>query len=133
MNANLPQSEYLTGMLVGPLYQCFSGIENGRESGILKVPAAASNLTYLKQVSDLQYAVAKAAVELVRNALTGTRNKFKEDLGARVAALKLFLAKNPPKDYFLVPGSEEFRPASEPAMAEAPKPAAAKTKAANGR
>ena len=134
---NIPQSEYLTGLLVAPLYQCFSGLENSRESGLLKTPTAASSIGYLKQVSDLQSAVAKATVELIR-APTGLRKDLKPELGNRVSALKTFLAKNPPKDFHLVPGGEEYRVEAEPAVAQAaaPKaaaPAAAKAKAGGGR
>lgn len=128
---NVPQSEYLTGLLVSQLYQCFNGIENSRESGILKVPAAASSVPYLKQVSELQSAVAKAAVELIR-APTGLRKGLKKDLGDRISALKTFLAKNPPKDFHLVPGGPEFRVASKDAVAEAVPPVT-KPKVGGGR
>ncbi len=130
---NLTQAEYLTGLLVSQLYQSFNGIENARESGILKVPAAASSQAYLKQVSDLQFAVAKACVDLIRG-VGNQRAGLKKELGNRISALKIFLAKNPPKDFHLVPNGPRYRaPDDTAAVAEAPTSSATRPKPGSGR
>jgi hypothetical protein len=119
---NRTLSEYLTGLLVTPIYQAFNGLDGARESGLLKVPGGNPSLAYTRQIADLTSAVAKAAVELVR-APGGQISNRKKDLGDRVAGLKAFLDKNPPKEYSLVPKGPEFKPAkAEVANAPVGKP-----------
>ena len=76
--------------------------------------------------------MAKAAVELIR-APTGQLKARRQDLIARVAALKEFLAKNVPANRHLVPMTTDFwrrrGPAGGRAAAE---PAAAKVAGARG-
>ena len=62
--------------------------------------------------------MAKTAVELIRNP-PGLQKGLKKDLGDRIAALKAFLAKNPPKDFRLIPDGPEYRVTSEAAVADA--------------
>ena len=117
-------SEYLSGLLVGPIFQAFNGVEGARESGLLKTPGLGQAATYVKQVADLQASVARASVELVR-APAGQVPARKKDLSDRVAALKAFLDKNPPKDFHLIPAGPEYRPAAAGPVAKAAEPAKA--------
>jgi hypothetical protein len=106
---NPTEAEYLTGLLVTPLFQAFNGIEGVRESGLLHAPAASASQGFIKQVADLESSIAKAAVELIR-VPTGMRPEKHKDLSNRVASLKALLDKNKPKDFRLVPSGPEFRP-----------------------
>ena len=109
---NQTLSEYLSGLLVAPVFQAFNGVDGVRESGLLKQPNLGQAATIVKQVADLQSALARASVEMVR----GTPGQFEahvQDLKDRVAALNALLAKSPPKDFHLVPGNgPEYRPAA---------------------
>jgi hypothetical protein len=116
-------AERWTALLVGPIYQAFYGFEGARESGLLHVPAGHPNFgpnqSAIRQIAELQTAVAKAAVEMIRApgaqakalAAQDPKKPFKElnDLNERVAALKAYLSKNPPKRFELMPGGPEFR------------------------
>ena len=120
---NPTEAEYLSGLLIGPIAQSFGGIEGARESGLLNLPTSHPNvppsLTYLRQIADLNTATGRAAVELVR-APKGQIPERLADLGKRVAELRDFLAKNPPKDFHLIPpGGTEYVPAAPEAPAEA--------------
>ncbi|MFO0953565.1 MAG: hypothetical protein U0835_20910 [Isosphaeraceae bacterium] len=134
ISENKTFSEYMAGLLLGPVFQSFNGVDGVRESGLLKVPAShpnyGPNAQYIRQIAELQAAVARAAVEVVRVA-PGAQARAEKDLGDRVAALKAFLEKNPPKDFHLIPDGEEYRPApaekvAEESPAPAPAPAVAK-------
>jgi hypothetical protein len=106
-------SEYMAGLLVGPVFQAFNGTDGARESGLLKVPAAhpniGPNVQYIRQIADLESSIAKAAVEMIRSP-GGAQAARRKDLGDRVASLKAFLEKSPAKDFHLVPGGPEFKP-----------------------
>jgi hypothetical protein len=108
-------SEYLSGLLVGPLFQAFNGLEGSRDSGLLKQPNLGQSASYVKQVADHQSAVARGAVELVRVA-PGQVESRKNDLNNRVSALKVFLEQKPPKDFHLVPGGPEYQLEAAPAV-----------------
>jgi hypothetical protein len=129
-SSNRTRSEYLTGLLVTPIYQAFFGLEGARESGLLKTPGGSASQAAVKPIADLSSTVARAAVELIR-APNGQIKNRQKDLGDRVAALKTYLDKNAPKDFHLVPGADgpEYRlknaeVAEEPA--EKPKVAGAR-------
>lgn len=109
---NQTLSEYLSGLLVAPVFQAFNGVDGMRESGLLKQPNLGQAAANVKQVADLQSALARASVELVRGQ-PGQYEGHVQDLKDRAAALNALLAKSPPKDFHLVPGSgPEFRPAA---------------------
>jgi hypothetical protein len=103
---NATKAEYLTGLLVGPVYQAFEGQAGVRESGLLHGNAAAAR-SDIEKIADQMKPVAKAALELIR-APTGQLKARRADLAARVEALKEFLAKNVPANRHLVPDDEEF-------------------------
>ena len=102
-------AERWTGLLVGPVFQAFNGLEGVRETGLLHVPNAGPSQSGIKQMADLESAVAKAAVELVRATPGQLKDAFPA-LASRTSALKAYLDKNPPKDFHLVPGGPEYRP-----------------------
>lgn len=124
-SSNPVMSEYLAGLLVGPIFQAFNGVDDARESGLLKVPsshpAIGASKESLRQIADLESGVARAAAELIRSSAGLQKDKLKE-LGDRLAALKAYLEKNSPADYHLVPGGEEFK-VQAPAVAAQEAPA----------
>jgi hypothetical protein len=115
---NPTRSSYLTGLLVAPIYQTFNGVDGARESGLLHAPALGEARGFVSRVADLASSVARSSVELVR-APNGQIADRQKDLGERVAALKDYLDKNPPKDFHLVPGGPEFR-GQQAQVADAP-------------
>jgi len=130
---NQGKAEYLASMLVGPLYQAFDGQQGVRESGLLHIPAAANSRAEIQKLLDAVKPMARAAIDLVR-APTGQIKARRQDVIARVAALKEFLAKNPPASRHLVPGDEGFPElgGGQQAAAPAAEPAAAKVAGARG-
>ena len=128
--ANHSLAELYTGMLVKELYQALNGTEGASDSGMAHVPSSTlgPTATIVRQITDLEAAIAKAAAELVA-AGPGQIVERKKDLSDRIASMKTFLTKNPPKDLHLVPGSP-FEVAIPPiAEVPDPKPAAEKPKA----
>ena len=103
---NATKAEYLTALLVGPVYQAFEGQAGVRESGLLHGNATAAR-SDIQKVADQIKPVAKAALELIR-APKGQLKARRADLAARVDALKDFLAKNVPANRHLVPDDDGF-------------------------
>ena len=103
---NATKAEYLTALLVGPVYQAFEGQAGARESGLLHGHATAAR-SEIQKVADQIKPVAKAALELIR-APKGQLKARRADLAARVEALKDFLAKNVPANRHLVPDDDGF-------------------------
>ena len=87
--ANPTLAQVYASLLAKELFEAFRGTDGARESGLLNVPTsqlgAAAGVA--RQIADLQDAVAKAAVELVK-APPGEIEKRKKDLGDRVAGLE---------------------------------------------
>lgn len=129
---NQVKAEYLASMLVGPLYQAFDGQPGVRESGLLHTPAAASSRAEIQKMLDALKPMAKAAIELVR-APTGQIKARRQDLVARVAELKEFLAKNAPNNRHLVPGDDGFLQKGADQQADAPAAEPADDKVAGAR
>jgi len=127
---NATKAEYLTTLLVGPIYQAFEGQAGVRESGLLHGNATAAR-DEIQKFADQLKPVAKAALELVR-APTGQLKARRADLSARVDALEAFLAKNVPANHHLVPDDDGFLQGAG-AQAGAPnEPGAAKVARAPG-
>ena len=127
---NAAKAEYLTGLLLGPVYQAFEGQAGVRESGLLHANAAAAH-SDIQKIADQIKPVAKTALELVR-APTGQLKARRADLVARVEALKEFLANNVPANRHLVPDDDGFLEDAG-AQAGAPaEPGAAKVAGAPG-
>jgi len=129
---NQVKAEYLVAMLVGPLYQAFEGQPGVRESGLLHTPAAVNSRAEVQKMLDAIKPMAKAAIDLVR-APTGQIKARRQDLIARVTALKEFLAKNAPGNRHLVPGDDGFlEGGNQQAVAPAAEPAADRVAGARG-
>lgn len=127
---NATKAEYLTGLLVGPVYQAFEGQAGVRESGLLHGNVTAARSDIQKNADQIK-PVAKAALELVR-APTGQRKARRADLAARVEALKGFLAKNVPANRHLVPDDDGFLDDAGTQAGAPAEPAAAKVAGAPG-
>ena len=65
--ANHSLAELYTGMLVKELYQALNGTEGASDSGMAHVPSSTlgPTATIVRQITDLEAAIAKAAAELV--------------------------------------------------------------------
>jgi hypothetical protein len=106
---NVNQAESLTALLMSQIYQAFEGVENARDSGLLKAthPNAIPARSYIKQVYDRTKPVAAASVKLVRGP-GGQAQQNLKDLENKVSELKGWLEKNQPSDAWLVPGGPVF-------------------------
>jgi len=85
------------------------------DSGLLNVPNRPS---FVKQVADLVQPIAKGALDLTR-APTGQQRQLEKELSDRVAQLRTFLEKNPPRDRHLIPGGDEYPVMKGPVASEA--------------
>jgi hypothetical protein len=116
LELNPVQVEGWASLLAGPIHQCFYGRPDVRESGLLKNPIRAGHPgptpRYIETLGELTTAVAKAAVDLIRSP-GSHRDLAHKDLGLRVAALKNYLAKNPLKEWSLVPSGKDYPPRQE--------------------
>jgi hypothetical protein len=127
---NASKAEYLTALLVGPVYQAFEGQAGVRESGLLHGNATAAR-SDIQKVADQIKPVAKAALELIR-APKGQLKARRADLAARVEALKDFLAKNVPANRHLVPDDDGFLEDAGSQAGAPAEPGAAKVAGAPG-
>ena len=127
---NATKAEYLTALLVGPVYQAFEGQAGVRESGLLHGNATTVR-SDIQKVADQIKPVAKAALELIR-APKGQLKARRADLAARVEALKDFLAKNVPANRHLVPDDDGFLEDAGSQAGAPAEPGAAKVAGATG-
>ncbi|MBV8127399.1 MAG: hypothetical protein JO114_06980 [Planctomycetaceae bacterium] len=127
---NATKAEYLTALLVGPVYQAFEGQAGVRESGLLHGNATTVR-SDIQKVADQIKPVAKAALELIR-APKGQLKARRADLAARVEALKDFLAKNVPTNRHLVPDDDGFLEDAGSQAGAPAEPGAAKVAGATG-
>jgi hypothetical protein len=109
---NVAKANYLGALLIGSVYQCFDGVPGVRDSGLVHL-ASTDSAPYVQKVFDLTKAVVKSSVDLLASGQRQIKDRQKE-LTARVAALKDFLAKNPPPDRHLVRGGAEYPTALAP-------------------
>jgi hypothetical protein len=108
---NPVKSRSLTVMLAGPVYQAFDGVQGMRDSGIAHMSGGDS---YVSGVFDQIKPIVQVSSELLVSAKGQVPGRQK-DLAAKVAALKEFLSKNPPKSRSLVRGGPEFPAGDAPA------------------
>jgi hypothetical protein len=101
------KARYFAALLVGPIYQAFDGVSGLRESGLVHASVGDSE-TFLKQSFELVTAVIKAVLPMLNSSARQIPDQKKE-LVARIAALKAFLAQNPPSDTHLVQNGPEFK------------------------
>lgn len=109
------QSQQWTSLLVGPLWQSLNGVDEVRDSGLLKLLSSTGSSpagNFVRQVANLETSVARVAVELIR-APNGQIPAKKKELSDRLAELKSYLDKNAPADRRLTPDGSEF-PGSKP-------------------
>jgi hypothetical protein len=130
---NATRAEYLTSLLIGPIYQTFQGQEGWRDSGLLHNSASTATAAHdqIQKLLDQVSPVARAALDLVR-APAGQLKARRGDLEARVAALKDYLAKSPPANRHLVPDDDGFLDEGGAQAAAPAEPAAAKVAGARG-
>ncbi|MBV8229022.1 MAG: hypothetical protein JO329_03470 [Planctomycetaceae bacterium] len=107
--------EYWTGVLLYQVYPSLFGQPGAHDSGMLNVPNRPS---FVKQVADLVQPIAKGALDLTR-APTGQQRQLEKELSDRVAQLRTFLEKNPPRDRHLIPGGDEYPVMKGPVASEA--------------
>jgi HEAT repeat protein len=113
--------KYLTALLC---YQVFVGLEGNptvRNSGLIKSRALGSHAPYVQQVHQLVKALASDCVQLTRAAGTHL-GPAKDAVASRLAELKAYLEKNPPKDLSLVPGAPLLQVAEPVAAARGEEP-----------
>jgi len=108
---NQTKARYLTALLIGPVYQAFEGVPGVPDSGGLLHTFANPAQDYVQKVFEQVKPVTQTVVQLL-GAPTKQIPELKNTLGKQVAALRDFLAKNPPPDRHLVPAGREF---AEPA------------------
>lgn len=114
---NPTRARYLAALLVGPAYQCFSGVDGQTGSGLLRSAAGNSDsLKYSQKVFGTVKPIAQAAVDLL-GAPSKEYKKRKQDLAARVAGLRSLLEDEPPESPRLVPGGPAFGAANQTAGA----------------
>lgn len=125
------RSQELTTVLVGPVFQAFTGQEGARESGLL-------NSTSGNVKADVQkYFDALKPVAIAATALTASpvgqvealrkdarAQAVRDDLRAKVAEYKAFLDKTPPADALLFPNGPSLPAPGSPAAEEPAKQAA---------
>jgi hypothetical protein len=104
---NPVKSRYLTVILVGPVYEAFNGVEGKRESGLVPITSAGDSGSYVSAIFELFKPIAKAATDLLVSPSRQVPDRQK-DLAAKVAALRQYLSKNPPRSRSLVQGGREF-------------------------
>ncbi len=114
---NKTRAQKLTTLLVGPVFQAFEGDPANRDSGFLRNPSLANRADVQKYL-DAVRPMAKTAVALV-GAPTGQIKALTEDLTAKLATLKDYLAKNPPASLQLFTGGPEYSVGAAPAQAAA--------------
>ncbi len=105
---NPTRTRYFVALLIGPLYEAFTGVAGESNSGLLQTSRSDPKATkYVRQVFDLIRPVAQESVELL-NSPSKNYGSQKKSLSAATDALRDFLAKNPPETWMLVPGGRDF-------------------------
>jgi hypothetical protein len=105
---NPTRAKYLAALLIGPVFQCFDGVQGESNSGILQTGKAdTESLKYTQKVFDMVKPLAQASVELL-NAPTKEYKARKQTLAARVAELRTFLKENPPPSRTLTERGREY-------------------------
>jgi hypothetical protein len=106
---NPVKSRYLTVLLAGPVFEAFDGVQGMRDSGLLHTTSGEAG-DYVGKVFALVKPVVKASSDLLASPSRQVPDR-QRDLAAKVADLKQFLTKNPPRSRSLVQGGPEFPPA----------------------
>jgi hypothetical protein len=109
---NPVKSRYLTVLLAGPVYEAFDGVAGARDSGLIHMATGEAE-SYVSQVFELVKPIVKASSDLLISPSRQVADRQK-DIAAKVAALKQFLSKSPPRSRSLVQGGPEFPAADAP-------------------
>jgi len=112
------QAAFLTGLLLFQAVPAISGEDGVSESGLLRAPGLGNAKPLLGKLEEKVKAATREAYELLRAGGNNQKDR-RNDLDAKLADLKTFLASSQPKDRRLVPGGPEI-PATAPKMAGAP-------------
>ncbi len=115
------QATQLTSLLIFQVCPSLIGQEGVRDSGLIQNRAAAEARPFLTKLDDKVKAVSRQAYDLVRAAGAGNK-AARDELDAKLADLKNFLASSKPKDRRFIPGGPEIppHPAAEVAGAAGP-------------
>ena len=117
---NPTKAKYLAALLVGPVYQCFEGVQGENNSGLLALARNdTDSLKYVQKVFDLVKQVAQASVNLLFSPPLQYKEK-KQTLARSVATLRKYLEENPPPSRTLVDKGPEFGGADDAAGAGSP-------------
>ena len=122
---NPTRAQYLTALLVGPVYQFFDGVQGESNSGLLQIGEGRHRVPEVHPEglrawsSRWRKPRSSCSVHRRRNSRTG-----KQKLAARVAELRTFLKQNPPPSRQLVESGREFGAEGEQAGAPASGPGA---------
>ncbi len=108
--ADLPQAQYLTGLLVFQVFQGTNGDPNFRGSGLVNSRQLGPHSQFVNQVRRLVYQVGGDAVRLT-NARGTQVPPARQALEKSVATLETYLDRNRPEDRTLVPDGPSFEPA----------------------
>jgi len=111
------QAAFLTGLLLFQAVPAISGEEGVSESGLLRSPNVGAAKPQLGKLEEKVKAATREAYELIRAGGNNQKDR-RNELDARLADLKTFLASSLPKDRKLIPGGPDF-PANAPRVAGA--------------
>jgi hypothetical protein len=118
------QAEHLTSILLFQVYPALIGEDGIRGSGLMNSSVNSKDVNtkpFLAKLDELTKGICRESYELLRAPTGGLKGK-RNDLDAKVAAMKQLLEQSPPKDRHLVPGGPEFGPAVSEAVAGARQP-----------
>ena len=101
------EATQLASLLIFQVYPAVIGQEGVRDSGLLQNKAAAVVKPFLSKLDEKIKAVTRGAYELIRAAGGGNKSA-RNELDAKLADLKSFLATSSPKDRRLIAGGPEF-------------------------
>ena len=93
---------------MGPIYECFTGVQGQTNSGLLRTAVADSDsLKYTRKVFELVKPIAQRSVELLGSPTKAYKER-KQELASEIAALRTFLKQNPPPSRRLVAKGRQF-------------------------
>ncbi len=117
------QAEHLTSILLFQVYPAIIGEDGARDSGLIHSPHPnfGTSKIYLTKLDGLVKGIARGSYELIRAGGAAAKDR-RNELDAKLAELKKFLAQGGPKDRRLVPGGPEFAPVAGQQVAGAPGP-----------
>ena len=105
---NHTKAQYLTALIVGPVYECFSGVQGQSNSGLLRTAVADPDSSkYTRKVFDLVKPIAQRSVELLGSPSKAYKER-KQELASEIAALRTFLEQNPPPSRRLVAKGRQY-------------------------